>query len=241
MLNLVVSLLICTVVTVALHTLAGLNLVYASLAGIVAFTIPFFLITRFIMKKIGELMNIAQRDLQAGRTEKAIKTLESGYKYSSWQFYTKSQINAQIGMLLYIKQDFSKAFDFLQKGFVRHWVAMGMLAICYMKKQKTAKMTETFEKAVAASKKEPLLWNLYTFCLDKVGEREKAISIMEKGLKKVGANENLQDNLDALREGRRMKMMAYGDMWYQFHLEKPGALIKQQTKAIQGRRKIVRR
>ena len=55
---------------------------------------------------------------------------------------------------------------------------------------------------------------------------------MEKGLKKVGANENLQVNLEALREGRRMKMMVYGDMWYQFHLEKPGALIKQQTKAI---------
>jgi len=30
-------------------------------------------------------------------------------------------------------------------------------------------------------------------------------------------------------------------MWLQFHLEKPGAMIKHQTKAIQGRRKIVRR
>ncbi len=241
MLNLVISLLIGTAVTIALNIFAGLSLIYASMAGVVAFTIPFFLITRFVMKKIGELMTVAQRDIQAGRTEKAIKTLESGYRYSNWQFYTKSQIDAQIGMILYIKQDFSKAFDFLQKGFVRHWVAMGMLAICYMKKQKPAKMTETFEKAVAASKKEPLLWNLYAFCLDKVGEREKAISVMEKGLKKVGANENLQVNLEALREGRRMKMMVYGDMWYQFHLEKPGALIKQQTKAIQGRRKIVRR
>jgi hypothetical protein len=38
-----------------------------------------------------------------------------------------------------------------------------------------------------------------------------------------------------------MKMKGYGDLWLQFHLEKPGTLIKQQTKAVQGRRKIVRR
>jgi hypothetical protein len=36
-------------------------------------------------------------------------------------------------------------------------------------------------------------------------------------------------------------MLAYGEMWYQFHLEKPGSIVRQQTKAIQGRRKIVRR
>jgi hypothetical protein len=38
-----------------------------------------------------------------------------------------------------------------------------------------------------------------------------------------------------------MKMLGWGDLWYQFHLEKQGTLIRQQTKAIQGRRKIVRR
>ncbi|BCA79229.1 hypothetical protein [Desulfuromonas sp. AOP6] len=241
MYNLLISMLIGTAMAAALTVFAGLDYWIAVIAGVIAFAIPFFIITRIVMKKIGELMDIAQRDIQAGRSEKAIKTLESGFKYANWQFYIKSQVNAQIGMILYIKQDFTKAFDYLRKGFVRHWVAMGMLAVCYMKKQKTAKMIETFEKAVGGTKKEPFLWNLYAFCLEKVGEKEKAISIMEKGLKKVGGNETLQANLEALKEGRRMRMMDYGDLWYQFHLEKPGALIKKQTKAIQGRRKIVRR
>ncbi|HEX9874981.1 MAG TPA: hypothetical protein VGA43_11500, partial [Deferrimonas sp.] len=71
--------------------------------------------------------------------------------------------------------------------------------------------------------------------------KEKAIAAMEKGIKKCGGDEHLEANLQALRVGNRMRMQDYGDMWYQFHLEKPGALIKQQTKAIQGRRKIVRR
>lgn len=240
MLNLVISLLISTIVAVALGTLADLNPWVAVGVSLVVFTVVYVLLIRFVMKKISALMETAQRDLQAGRTEKAIKTLQSGFEYSKWQFYIKGQINAQIGMILYLKRDFAQAFEYLQKGFVRHWMAMGMLGICYMKRNKTGKMIETFDKAVTVSKKEPLLWNLYAYCLEKVGEKEKAISVLEKGLKKI-SDERLQANLEALKEGRKMKMKGYGDLWYHFHLESQGAMIKQQTKAIQGRRKIVRR
>ncbi|BCR04495.1 hypothetical protein DESUT3_15640 [Desulfuromonas versatilis] len=241
MLNLVISLAISIVFTLALNYFAGIDILYASVGSMLVFAIVYLVMTRLTMKKVGALMEIAQRDLQAGRTEKAVKTLEGGYKYGNWQFYVKSQIDSQIGTILYLKRDFNQAFDYLQKGFVRHWVAMGMLAICYMKKQKTSKMIETFDKACAGARKEPLIWNLYAFCLEKVGEKDKGIEVLEKGLKKTGGDERLKENLEALKEGRRMKMKGYGDLWYQFHLEKPGNLIKQQTKAMQGRRKIVRR
>ena len=69
----------------------------------------------------------------------------------------------------------------------------------------------------------------------------KAVAILEKGLKKTGGNEAVETNLKALQEGRKMKMRMFGDLWYQFHLEKPGDLLRQQTKMVQGRRKIVRR
>lgn len=241
MFNLLISLGLFTLVAVVLKAVAALNIWLSSSIAVAVFALVYVLLTRYIMKKVGALMEVAQRDIQAGRTEKAVATLKSGFKYGNWQFYVKPQLNAQIGTILYLKRDFSEAFDYLQKGFVRHWVAMGMLAICYMKRNKTDKMIETFEKAVAASKKEALIWNIYAFCLEKVGNREKAIAVMEKALKKVGGDERLQSNLDALREGKKMKMMAYGDLWYQFHLEKTGAIVKQQTKAVQGRRRIVRR
>jgi tetratricopeptide (TPR) repeat protein len=241
MFNFVISLLLAIIVTVVLNLLLGVNFLISSAVGVAVFAGAFILITRFIMKKIGALMESAQRDLQAGRGEKAVKTLQSGFKYAPWQVFIKGQLNAQIGVVLYLKRDFAEAFEYLQKGFVRHWVAMGMLAICYMKRNKTAKMIETFEKTTAATKKEPMLWNLYGYCLERVGEKEKAIAVMEKGVKKVGGHELLQSNLDALKEGRKMKMLGWGDLWYQFHLEKTGAIIRQQTKAIQGRRKIVRR
>lgn len=241
MYNLIISLLAGVLTAVSLHILAGLDIWIASIAALVVFTIVYVLLIRVVMKKVGALMETAQRDIQAGRTEKAVKTLESGFKYAPWQFFIKGQINAQIGMVLYLKRDFAAAFEYLQKGFVRHWVAMGMLGICYMKRNKTGKMIQTFDKATSVNKKEPLLWNLYAFCLDKIGERDKAIAVMQKALKKNSGDERLQANLDALQNGKRMKMKGYGDLWYQFHLEKPGAMIKQQTKAMQGRRKIVRR
>ena len=126
-----------------------------------------------------------------------------------------------------------------KKSFVRNWVAMAMLGICYMKKHKTKEMIASFDKAVGGTRKEPLLWNLYAFCLEQAGEKTKAVEVMEKGVKKCGGNELLEANLEALKEGRKMNMRAFGDMWYQFHLEKPGSLIKQQQKAVMGRRKTV--
>lgn len=150
-------------------------------------------------------------------------------------------MNSQIGMVYYLRRDFTKAYEYLNSGFVRHWVAMAMLAIIFMKRNQPKKMIATFEKAVAANRKEPLLWSLYAYCLEKIGDRGKAVSIMQKGLKKNSGNELMEANLNALQNGKKMKMQDYGDVWFQFQLEKQGTLIRKHTKAIQGRRKIVRR
>jgi tetratricopeptide (TPR) repeat protein len=238
---LLISFAFGAIVFALLYFVAGIEVGFAALAMAVVYVAAFFVISRIFMKKLTGLMQIAERDMQAGRIDKSIKVLESGYRYNNWQLYVKSQINAQIGMVYYLKRDFRKAFDYLEKGFTRNWASMGMLAICYMKRNKPNEMIKTFEKALRATKKEPLLWNLYAFCLERIGQKDKAVEVLEKGIKKMGEDERLAANLAALKEGRKMKMKAYGDLWYQFHLEKQGAIIKQQTKAIQGRRKIVRR
>jgi tetratricopeptide (TPR) repeat protein len=241
MLNLAVSLLVGLVVHIGLATLTGLNIWISSTIGLVVMALVYILVTRLIMKKFTALMESAQADLQAQRWEKAIRTLQSGMKFAPWQFYIKAQVNSQIGIVYFLKRDFAQAFEYLQKCFVRHWLAMGMLAVCYMKRNKPKQMTDTFEKAVAATKKEPMLWALYAYCLDRINERAKAIDVLERGLRRVKEDERLAENITLLKQGKRMKMKDFGDLWYQFHLEKPGALIKQQTKAVQGRRKMVRR
>lgn len=241
MLNLVISLVISLLVNFGLIQAFDVNIWISSAISLALFAGIYFLATRFVMKKIGELMESAQRDLQAQRWEKAIRTLQGGMKYAPWQLFIKGQINAQIGTVLYLKRDFTEAFDYLQKSFVRHWVAMAMLGICYMKRNKSKQMIATFDKATAATKKEPLLWAIYAYCLDKINERTKAIATLELGLKRCPGDSDLEENLALLKAGKKMNMKGFGDMWYQFHLESTGTLIKQQTKLMQGRRKIVRR
>jgi len=241
MINMFISLAISALASALMVKFVTDSIPIVAAVSIVCFFLPFILIVRVVMKKVEALMMSAQRDVQANRTDKAIANLQSGFKYGSWQFYVKQQIYSQIGSIQYIKRDFNEAIPNLEKGFVRNWVSMAMLSIAYMKKNKPTKMVETFDKAVSGNSKEPLLYALYAFCLDKIGERAKAISVMEKGLKKTANDDRLLENIELLQNGKKMKMKGFGDMWYQFHLEKQGAIIKKQTKAMTGRRKQVMR
>jgi tetratricopeptide (TPR) repeat protein len=226
----------------ALFLTTSLHPVVSVIVGLVVFSLIYILLLKQVMNRINTAMDAVQKDLMANRPEAAILKLQAmKKKYAYWQFMIDKQMNSQIGMVHYMRRDFNKAYEYLGKGFVRHWIAMAMLAIIYMKRNQPQKMIATFDKALAGTRKEALLWSLYAFCLEKVGDRNKAVSIMEKGLKKVGSDELMASNLDALKSGGKMKMQSYGDIWYQFQLEKQGAMIRKQTKAIQGRRKIVRR
>ena len=241
MLSLLISLAAGVVATLLL-LLTPLHFAFAILLGTLVFAGVYALVIRQVMSKLNLAVEVAQKDLAANRVEKAVRVIEDVQKrFGPWQFYVKEQMNSQIGSIHYLKRDFSKAFEYLAKGFGRHWVGMAMLAICYMKRTQNGKMIDTFEKAVAVTRKEPLLWSLYAFCLDKTGERDKAMKVMERGLKKLKGDEQMEENLKLLQGGKKMKMQPYGDLWYQFHLEKTGTLMRLHTKAIQGRRKIVRR
>ncbi len=221
---------------------AGLSWWIALPVALLIFMGIFYLISRLVMKKVMAIMETATRDLQAQRVEKGIRELQSAFKYGKWQIYVTGQLNAQIGMIYYMKRDFAAAFPFLEKAFFKNWMAMGMLAISYMKRNKKDKMKETFEKAAQASPKESLLWNLYAYCLCESGDTGKAKDVLERGLKKLPGDEKTRQNLDLLREGKRMKMKGFGEMWLQFHLESIGTIQKQQMAAMGGmKRRIVRR
>ena len=239
MLNMFISLAISSLASALMLRFVTDSLPILAVVSIVCFFLPFIIVVKVVMKKVEALMMTAQRDVQANRADKAIANLQKGFKYGVWQFYVKQQIYSQIGSIQYMKREFNDAIPNLEKGFVRNWVSMAMLAIAYMKKNKTTKMVGTFDKAISGSRKEPMLYALYAFCLEKVGDRGKAISILEKGLKKTANDERLQENIELLQAGKKMKMKGFGDMWYQFHLESQGAIIKKQTKAMTGRRKQV--
>ncbi|MDT8440348.1 MAG: hypothetical protein RQ723_01645 [Desulfuromonadales bacterium] len=242
MLSLLISLVVGALFGVGLSLTTSLHPVVYVIAALIVFMLLYIILMRRVMNRINVLVEGAQRDLMASRPEKAVASLLlAKKKYALWQFFIGKQMDAQVGVIFFLRREFNKAYDYLKKGFVRHWTAMAMLGVIHHKRNQTKEMIKVFDKAVAVTRKEPLLWNLYAYCLEQAGERDKAVDVMVKAVKKVGNDERLQANLDALRNGRKMKMQAYGDAWYQFHLEKAGALIRKQTKAVQGRRKIVRR
>jgi len=243
MYNLLISLGSATVVFVVLMFAVGLFWWGALLAAVLVFALVYVLLMRFVLKKISAVMESVGKDLQGQRIEKAVRTLKDALRYSAWQFSVAGQIHSQIGMVYYLKRDFSNAFPHLEKSFAKNWIAMGMLAISYMKKNKKDKMAITFEKAVQWSPKESLLWSLYAYCLVDSGSSDKAKKVLERGLKKLPGDERLTHNLQAVQDGKKLKMKAYGDMWLQFHLERQSVIMKQQAAAMgnMARRKIIRK
>jgi tetratricopeptide (TPR) repeat protein len=224
-------------VAVLLILLFGFKMVWwgSLMIALLVFMGVFILFSRITMKKVSAAIETAGKDLQGQRFEKAIRELKDALQYGKWQIYVEGQLNAQIGMIYYMKRDFSNAFPFLEKAFFKNWVAMGMLGICYMKRQKKDKMISTFEKALQWSSKESLFWNLYAYCLAECGDNSKAKDALEKGLKKLPGDVHIKENLENLQQGRKMKMRHYGDMWYQFHLENTAAIQKHQMAAMGGR------
>lgn len=221
---------------VGLHWLIALVIASLLFMGI------FYLLSRMIMKKVSVLMDTASKDLQAQRVEKAIRELKSAFAYAKWQIYLEGQLNAQLGSIYYMRRDFSNAFPYLEKAFFKNWPAMGMLAVTYMKRNKPDKMRATFDKALQGSPKESLLWNLYAYCLCEIGDMDGAKSTLEKGLKKLSGDEPLKNNLELLREGKKMKMRSFGDMWFQFHLESIGTIQKHHAAAMGApKRKVIRK
>lgn len=244
MYNIAISLGAAIVLFLAVTFGAGLRWEYSLLPALLVLVGSFYLLARYTMKKVMAIMETANRDLQGQRIEKAIRELQSALPLGKWQFFVEGQVNSQIGVIYYVKRDFTNAFPYLEKSFVKNWVAMGMLGIVYMKRNKTAKMKETFEKAVRWSPKESLLWSLYAYCANEAGDASGARAILERGLKKLPGDEKLTSNLDALKEGKKMKMRSYGEMWLQFHLEKQSVIMKQQAAAFGGmgkRRVVVRK
>ena len=141
MYNLLISTAAAVVTFLLVSLAAGFQYWWAGLlAALLVFMGSFLLISRFVTKKLQEIMEPAMKDIQAQRFEKGIRDLKSALRYAKWQIYVESQINSAIGMVYFVRRDFATAFPYLEKGFFKNWVTMGMLGVTYMKRNKHDKM-----------------------------------------------------------------------------------------------------
>jgi tetratricopeptide (TPR) repeat protein len=167
-----------------------------------------------IFTRAGELMKKQQ-------FEKAIEVMKEGYQFSSRQFLVKGSIDGQIGVVQYLRKKNEEAEPLLASASMQHYIAKAMLGILQWKRGEKKKAKETFDLALKSGKKESLLYAVYAYVLVEMGERDKAIEILNKGLSVCKGDERLITNRNLLQNGKSLKMKIYGEQWYQFLLERP--------------------
>lgn len=213
------------IISVAVSTAAALGLYFLTygifwplfimVVGILGLN---FFIGKKFLTKLTNLFKSVEKDLQAGRTEKAVEKLKAGYPIAKWQFLVKEQIDSQIGVIYYTSRHFDQAEPYLKNAFSKNWMAMSMLAATHYKAGEMDKVIKVMDKGIKGAPKECFMYSLYAWFLLEKGEKEKAVQVLTKGVEKNPADERLISNLDAVKNGKKIKMQNYGNYWLQMHL-----------------------
>lgn len=188
--------------------------------GLAAFVVSIILIGRRASKRIEPLMVEAQKHVQAGRIDRAVEVLKQGFAVAKWHPLLPAQLEAQLGMLLYIAGR-DEAPAHLEAASRLVWTAKAMLGAHYFKKRDEAAMRKAFDLSLKSGRKVPLAYMVYAHCLRELGKKDEAMALLErskKALKK--ADPRLQTNIDRLKEGKPFKTNLYGPEWLQFRLDK---------------------
>jgi len=197
---------------------------------VIVSVIAFILISRVLGKRLEPRFMAIQKQIQAGQTQPAIRQLEEMMPLCRWQILLKGQIHSQIGMLAYASGDEDRAATHLEKSSIRASEARLTLAALEFRRGHTSQAREILELAIRASKKQILPYHVHAWMCAKDGDREAAINKLLACQKIEPSNESTSDNLQRLRNGKKLSMKRFGLPWFALQLEKPPA----QLRAAQG-------
>jgi tetratricopeptide (TPR) repeat protein len=202
---------------------------YGIFPGIIVGVVVLVLLGRRVMKDVEARMQKVQALLATqerspakmkARVNEAIGVLKGAMKWDRWQPLVAGQLAGQIGQLYFMSERTDEAEPYLVKSSSRNWMAKAMLATIQFRRRDHDAMKANFEAAAKHSKKESLLWNMYAWCMWKQDNIDDAIAILNRAMEHVASDERTQRNLNALKNGKKMKMKGWDMMWYQFRLEK---------------------
>ena len=188
--------------------------------GLAASIVSFILIGRRASKRLEPLMVEAQKHVQAGRIDRAVEVLEQGFAVAKWHPMMPGQLEAQLGMLLYIagRED---AVPHLEAATRLAWTAKAMLGAYHFKKRDEVKMRAAFEQSLRSGRKVALAYMVYAYCLRELGKKDEAAAVLGRGIKNLKKPDpRLGSNLERLKEGKPFKTNLYGEQWLQFRLDK---------------------
>ena len=191
----------------------------AILPAVLATLVAAIFLFRRVAGRIGPVVEEAQRHLQGGRREPALATLRAGLRWRHWHPLLEPQLRTQIGALLYDSGDFEGALVELQRAAKTQWESRAFLACCYFKLKNEDGMVKAFEQAVKTGEKDDLAWTVYAWCMNAVGKKDAALEVLARGLVKNPGNQRLQGHIEALKDGKKIKVEKYADRWARFRLD----------------------
>jgi tetratricopeptide (TPR) repeat protein len=189
--------------------------------GLIAGVAMFIYLGRRIQGRLEAIFNRASEAMKKQQFDQAIEIMKEGYQFNKWQFLIRGSIDGQIGVVQYLRKKNDLAEPLLRSASLQHYIAKAMLGILLWKRGEKKQARQTFQLALKSGKKESLLYAVYAYVLNEMKDREKAVAVLNQGLKICKDDERLLVNRNNLQNNRPMKMKVYGDQWFQFMLERP--------------------
>lgn len=194
---------------------------FGPFAGFVGFLPTFMLLTRRTADKVQPLFEQAAKQAQAGNVPKAVETFQSILVFKRWQFFLEQQVNTQIGILRYGAGEEDLAVEHLRNGYPKISEGHLILGTILYKQGKLEEAKQAFELGLRFNKKSPILYNVYAYVLSEAGQKDAAIEVLNRGLKKVPGDEETQDNLQRLQNDKKLNMKPFGQLWFMLKFETP--------------------
>jgi uncharacterized protein HemY len=189
------------------------------LPGLIALGVAYIFLARRTGKQFQVVMEKAAAEFQAGKVEPGLRLMESCFKYAKWQFFVGPQIHGQIGMLLYLQRKWKPARTHLSQAWKRDWRARTMLAALDHREGRKEAALELMGKLTGFGGKDPVFWALYAYIALEAKQRDKALSIVNDGLKKCSDSNGLKDLQTSIANKKKLKMKAFAPTWYQYFPE----------------------
>ena len=212
---------------IVLSSLLSIRLWISVPLGLLGGAALFIWLGRKVQNELEGIFSRAGELLKKQQFDKAIETMKEGYRLGRRQFLVKGSIDGQIGVVQYLRKKNDEAEPLLASASMQHYIAKAMLGIIQWKRGEKKKARETFDLALKTGKKESLLYAVYAYVLVEMGDRSRAIEILNKGLTICKGDERLITNRNLLQNGKALKLKVYGEQWYQFLIERP--MIRQEA------------
>jgi hypothetical protein len=233
MYNLLIALGIAAV-TFAIGAAVTASAVAGIIPAVLALVGVYFLLARRTYKQIEgvakeamELLQSAQQDPSA--IDRASAMIKGALPMAKWQFLVSSQLQGQLGQLVYMKanmrqsSDFSEAKGHLVQAWTRDWLSQTILAVVLHQEKQSTEALECMEKAKGGGSGQALYWAIYAWIAKASGDVDKCLAVLKDGIEANKEHDGLIQFRDAAANGNALPIQAFSPQWFQFfplHIQK---------------------